>query len=57
MLFPDQIYQKLGFNEVKEEIKKECIEYLSIPTGLKKSEEDAKRWHRDGFLFEAIQKN
>lgn len=25
MLFPDQIYNKLGFNEIKEEIKKECI--------------------------------
>ncbi len=25
MLFPDQIYSKLGFQEIKEEIKKECI--------------------------------
>lgn len=25
MLFPDQIYQKLGFLEIKEEIKKDCI--------------------------------
>lgn len=25
MLFPNQIYNKLGFNEIKEEIKKECI--------------------------------
>lgn len=25
MLFPEQIYQKLGFQEIKEEIKRECI--------------------------------
>ncbi len=28
MLFPDQLYQKLGFNEIKEEIKRECISVM-----------------------------
>ncbi len=28
MLFPDQIYSKLGFQEIKEEIKKECISIM-----------------------------
>lgn len=28
MLFPDQLYQKLGFTEIKEEIKRECISIM-----------------------------
>jgi DNA mismatch repair protein MutS2 len=28
MLFPEQIYHKLGFEEIKEEIKKECISIM-----------------------------
>lgn len=41
--------------ELHELIKKECIEYLSVPKDkFGKEKRCTQKWHRDGILFEAI---
>lgn len=49
----DSVFPMEG--ELQKLINNECIEYLSVPKDKNgKEERCTKKWHRDGFLFEAI---